>query len=256
MSTNDITYLNEKLKELRKKRDESKVPEIVRMKAKLDDSYRMLDENYEDISEANMQYLKDRSIVEPENRRRLNQFLRKFQKLLFNYLASFSSYIDHTRHFVRGLRVPQLIEEYDRIKKEKRIAEKTQFIKDLHNYSHHAELPVPGVCLVYMVKKTGELNGVIKGELSLRKEDLLRWECLHPISKNFLQQYPEEDIIIVSWPSLKHGFLDKCQISTRELHNWLCAKVKELFHSEFTDFMEIQSEIEILEQELRKHDRP
>jgi hypothetical protein len=204
--------------------------EITRMKASLDNSYDMLEENYEELCEANLQYLNDWSIVEPKNCQKLNHFFRKFQKLLFDYLSSFSSYVDHTRHFVRHVKNPEFAVELNRIKEEKRFVEKTQFIKDLRNYSHHVELPVPGARLDYMVENKGpakgQIVGVFKGELSLRKEDLLKWKRLSPISRDFLQKYPEEEIIIVSYAKI--GFVDQCQIATKELYDWLHLQIQEL----------------------------
>lgn len=251
--------MNEKLKELREKRDASMGAEIIRMKTKLDSSYRMLEENYDDVCKANSQYLGNLSnFLTPGNLPKLSQFLREFQKLLFNYLASFSSYVDHTRRFVRHLRNPKFTEEYNRIKREKRIAEKTQFTRDLFNYSHHFELLAPGVGVDYITKPKGstdsELFAILTEALSLRKKDLLGWERLHPISRDYLQKYPEREIIIIGFAG--EGFLDECQVSTRELHTWLCVKVSEMFHSEITNFMETQSEIEKLELELREHSTP
>jgi len=95
----------------------------------------------------------------------------------------------------------------------------------------------------------GKLAGVIKGELSLRKRELLKWSSWNHISKDFLQKCPD-DILLVSVS--KYGLLDQCQTSTKEVYDWLCSRTNRAFIQEITEFREIQLKIRKLEQEIQK----
>lgn len=95
-----MTQIDRKqLTRLYQKREESRGKEIVLMLMNLDASYSILNKNHKELRNANDSYMRDWSIVEPANKAKLGLFLLEFSRLLHNYLASFASFVDHTRYF-------------------------------------------------------------------------------------------------------------------------------------------------------------
>ena len=119
-------------------------------------------------------------------------------------------------------------------------------MKDLRNYALHYQLVTVGVPLQYYMTpegmKTGTLSGVTKGDLSLRKEDLRKRNGLTSIQKRFFKQFGNEVPIL--------GFVNRCHDSTKKLHHWLSARVKDLYSTEIKEFFEINSEIKRIELKL------
>lgn len=211
---------------------------IVRLQNNLEISYKMAEMNYLELTTANEAYLTDHGIEQPENVGKLNKFLLNFQRLLFNYLNSFVSFLDHAEVFVKEIKNPQLRTEFDKLFKQNSFAEKKEFAKDLKKYVVHYNLPFPRVETFYLPTPTGVLTdtipGFCKGELSLRKNELLKWKGFKLKSKNFLFQNYGNVIILVS--SAKIGCVDQCNVATKELFQALNSKVDELFKDEISDF--------------------
>lgn len=214
-------------------------------------SHYTLNANYRELLAAYELYMKDWSIVKPENREKLSEFLKELSRLLHNYLASFSSFIDHIRVFLRRLENQQLNKGYDVEKKKVKIIEKTQFVKDLRNYSLHIQLATVRVVLGSIISIEGDRKGTIKGPLTLNKEDLMKWDGWSDISRKYLEQFEDATrrkaipLLSVGW-----NLLNECQESTEKLYHWLCEKVNSLYPIEIREFLEIRTQVRNLESKI------
>jgi hypothetical protein len=242
----DTAFLSKKLIDLNRNIGNSRGKEIVRLQKNLETSYRILKENYKDLIAANELYVADHSIEQPENSQKLDNFLVDFQRLLFNYLAAFISFMNHTEIFVKEMGNPELEKKFDIIMKERKIVEKIDFVKDLRKYLYHYKLPFPRVETEYFPTHEGLVTITnpffCKGEVSLRKQQLLKWDGFKGISRDFLQGYLGNVIVMVS--SAKIGCVDDCQTATEEVFEWLKDKVADLFRTEIADFLDLKKKFE------------
>lgn len=254
MNTSNIESLRIKLANLVQIREESKGAKIVKLQEYLRMSYDMLKDNYEELGAANEVYMEDWEMLLPKNDLKFKKFLFRFQKLLFDYLASFSTFVDHTRVFVNRINNMELKRDFDNVKKKKQVKEKTKFVKELHNYLHHIELPLVRAKIGYFQTftdlKNNTVSGTCKDNLCLLKDELLKADEFRSISKDFLRKYPSREITIVTFDG--NGFVDKCQAITEELYQWLNKKVGDLFHSEIIDFQKIENKIQKTSRELQE----
>ena len=246
MESNEINSLRMRLADLILVREGLRGEEIERFLENLEISYQFLEENYEELIEANEQYMADYSIEQPSNTLKLERFLVHFQKLLFNYIASFISFVYHMDIFVKEMKDQQFEREFAELKEERHIMEKVQFFEDLRKYMHYYKLPFPRVDSDYVPTSEGVMTdtipGFCKGELSLRKKGLLKWNGFSKISKVFLRGYLGSVIVTVSYAKL--GLVDECQTVAKEMHDWLNIKVDKTFGKDIEEFRKLQNLIE------------
>lgn len=131
-------------------------------------------------------------------------------------------------------------------KKKQQIEEKTRFVKNLQNYSRHYQLIKVGARLEYLMTPegitAGTLAGVFKGQLSLNKQDLLKWDGWSHTSQEFLKRYGQDVPIM----GLQNDIVNRCQRCTKKLYDWFSSRVKNLYSTEIKEFLGIQSEIKRL----------
>ncbi len=111
----------------------------------LEYSFFELKRNFDLLSKADSSYLKESQLwdhSDPTKLMMLNDaFLNEISRLLHIYLSSFASFIDHTYATMGEIGNPVLEKEYWEQRKKWK-TERTAFVKDLHNYSHHRKLPM------------------------------------------------------------------------------------------------------------------
>lgn len=178
---------------------------------------------------------------------------QKTYQLFLNFVASAKALIDHTRNIVESLYVrTDFHKEYkDKVSKELASIPIRVFVQDLRSYVLHNKFPfVSSQFKLQRVSPIGssENLAVSTVELTLSKQQLLKWDSWTKPSKHYLEAQNDQiplDTLIDEYYSLIDGFylwLDKRQ---REMHeseySWLLDQWEELYQ-ELEDAMSAQYE--------------
>lgn len=180
--------------ELQRRADKLKGKEIALRLLNLRPSYYVLRRDHEELLSVNASHMKDWSIVELGNAysEKLEKYLLEFSRCFQHYLASFSAMIGGFQSFRNHLKDTQLSQLYDAKLKEQDFVEDLKFTRDLRNYALHYKLPIVSAPLDRLFTTEGLTSGVpagvIKGDLSLRTEDLLQWKDLPTKSRKYLER--------------------------------------------------------------------
>jgi hypothetical protein len=148
--------------------------------------------------------------------------------LLHNYLATWGSYVDHSRRFIRKITDSTFQASIAKQKQIMNLEEETNFVKNLRNFDLHSELPLVGFDLHYLFTsyeqlKKGEIVGVTKAMPSLRIDDLLHDNDWTGQSRTMLEEIRKRSPYIEIMPLIL-----KNHKVTNEFHNWLISSIKSL----------------------------
>ena len=193
------------------------------MSIDLEISFHTLSKNFRDLLDLQEKYLKNRQKISYLNFGDYNKYILELTRLLHNYLASYSSFVDCMRTSRESFGGPEFEKEFAKQIEEKRIEERTRFIKDLRNFSQHKRLPIVGfrVSIVYLKgNESTKPDQVVKDSPSLRVNDLLEWRGWTSFSKQFLNNQPKELPIM--------PLIVECQNAEDELYTWLLQKKEEI----------------------------
>jgi hypothetical protein len=121
------------------------------------------------------------------------------------------------RNTRRSQEKPEFKEEFTRQLQDRRIEERTRFIKDLRNFSQHKQLPIVSfrLSVVYLKgNKSVKPNQIIKDSPSLRVSDLLEWDKWSSFSRQFLSEQLIDELPIIP-------LITECQKAEEEMYQWM-----------------------------------
>jgi hypothetical protein len=187
--------------------------------SKLDFSFYTLRKNYNDLIATQSKYFNNKKQLNILNFEQVSSFIPELTRNLHNYLAAYSSFVDHIR------KVSEQIPEFHKLYKseldKRQVATRTMFIKELRNFALHDELPIVGLRVSFVHLKDNSSitkpSEVIKEFPSLKTSDLLK----HKLKKNlreFLEQQSEEMPLM--------PYIKECQELTSELYAWFLENYK------------------------------
>jgi hypothetical protein len=184
--------------------------------SKLEFTFYTLRKNYNDLIVTHDKYFKQKKQLNILNFEQVASFIPELTRNLHNYLAAYSSFVDHSRKVSQQF--PEFHNLYKSELEKRQVATRTSFIKELRNFALHDELPIVGLRVSFVHLKDNssltEPSQVIKEFPSIKTSDLLQ----HKLKKNlreFLERQPEEMPLI--------PYIKECQELTSELYQWFCA---------------------------------
>jgi len=189
----------------------------------LEFSFHTLNENYRELKKWEEKYFKNRQSVTYQDFGNWNKFILQLTRLLHNYLAAYSSFIDCMRTPRKKLAFKDPDFEREFAQKIEQIGEKAQFIKELRNFSQHKKLPIVSFRLTIVYLKGNESvkpDQLFKDPPSLRVDALLAWDGWTSFPKKFLLEQSTNELVIIP-------LITECQKAEEELYNWILQKITE-----------------------------
>lgn len=186
-------------------------------------SFHTLNKNYNDLVKIEDRYYRNRQRVTYRDFGNWNKYILELTRLLHNYLASYSSFVDCMRTARKALDSTEFQEEFEQQLKDKHIEERTRFIKDLRNFSQHKQLPIVSfrLSMIYLKgNESVEPDQILKDSPSLRVDELLKWKNWTSLSKDFLAEQPSNELAIMP-------LITECQKAESEIYEWILQKIIE-----------------------------
>jgi len=203
----------------------SREKELWSKRNKLEVSKYNIDESFKELISLFKGYKKDITIWKDYDRNKIETYIKKFNRLIYNYISASYSILGHLENFYKN---EDNLELKKLINKEKRKLEedkKISFIKGIRNLIQHHRFPLT------IANGFGFKNKrIIYPKFCLNKKDLMLFNGWNEIAKNYLKKLPKE---INLEPIIRYQ-----NEKINNLYNIIYKKITKIFCKEISTYEE------------------
>jgi hypothetical protein len=177
--------LERKILDLSDRIDASRGSEILMLLKILDISYYVFETNRNELR-SHLSKFRDLTEVTSVWSPNVDQFRLEATRLLYNFVSSAKSLVDHTRPTARRVLPDEAHAEYERrVKQQFKDSPLANFVEDLREFALHYRVPLVAASAV-STRDEQSNTWMTRGYLRLHTADLVKWDRWGPRSREYI----------------------------------------------------------------------